>query len=829
VCSFDFFYRIYNLHDMKKLAVTFFLFFIGFWANAEVDSALVQAKFKGVLQGKVVAKNTKLPIEYAQVVLYQLPDSVLVTGSITGIDGAFLLPDIQAGDYYVVVSFIGFDSKKISNIQFSTNQKIVNLGVVELNESLTDLAVVEIVDEKNLIQYQIDKKVVNVSKKLDAAGGSVANALENTPSIQVDMEGNVSLRGSSNFTVLIDGKPSALSGSDALKQIPASIVENVEIITNPSAKYNPEGTSGIINIVMKKNAQKTSNGIINLSAGTYNKYSGDFSFNYYSKKMNFFMNGNYSSMHSYPFSSLDAWKLFQDTVYYTSQNVERNQVFDPYSISIGFDFTINSKNSLTAKYQFGHWGMDLNMKAKTTESIKDPVLNFYNLSLSSMLISGFYHTGTINFNHDFKKKDHDLVTSLVVSNWQGVNSTDVNELVTNNNFDRYFFANHHVNSQNDENISVFFKTDYTLPISENRNLEAGLQIDSKIVNSEYKIEFEDFATKIWSIPSGGIQNMVFNQDIYSAYVTSSGKIKGIRYLVGLRAEYMLRNLKMPLDNMEYPLNQFNFFPTLHLSRQLKKDRQLQASYSRRVNRPREWSLNPFPVYSDSYISQIGNPNLKPEFTDSYELNFMQHIKKGFFAIEMFYRQTNDAFNQTLTMDTLGIILVETKNMGKNYAYGLEFSTNLSLAKWFNFYMSANLFSYNINLEEANVNIERQSINSDFSANATFKIDDRTRVQLVGFYNAPRLTSQGNQFAMYGANLSVGRDFLKKKLQLTLSIRDVFYSMNYGFITDLPNLYSEFNYRSEYPVIMLQVSYKINDYKRRMDVENTEQNFGGGIM
>ncbi len=788
-----------------------------------------EAAAGGVVKGKIVSKSNGQPIEYANVVLYSLPDSTLQTGAISAADGSFLIADVAKGSYYIVANFIGFYRKSVEGIEISGAKKVFDAGMIQLEVAAENLAEVAIVDERNPVEYHIDKKVVNISKKLDAAGGSVANALENTPSIQVDMEGNVSLRGSANYTVLIDGKPTAMSSSDALKQIPASIVENVEIITNPSAKYDPEGTSGIINIVMKKNVQKASNGIINLSAGTYHKYSGDFSLNYYSKKVNFFLNGDYSNSHSYPFSKMEAWKKFQDTTYTTTQEIDRNQVFDPYSITAGMDWNINPKNSFTAKYQFGHWGMDLKMDGKTKEVMGDNLSTNYKSSFSNLLTSGFYHTGTLTFDHDFEKKNHDIVMALVESTWNGENITDVNEKVTDSEYINSSWANHHKSTRNDENVTLYFKTDYTLPLTEKSKMEAGVQIDAKLVESDYKMELQDFTTQDWQIPAGGLQNMSFSENIYAVYSTYSGEWKKINYMAGLRAEYFSRNLKMPDEQIEYPLEQFSLFPTLHLSRQLKKGRQLQASYSRRVNRPREWTLNPFPVYSDSYVSQMGNPYLKPEFTDSYELNLMQRVKPGFLSLEMFYRQTNDAFNRTLTMDSTGLVLIETRNMGKNFAYGLEFSTNLGLVKWLNIYASANLFSYNVSSSDLADVAERQSINSDFVLNATFKINDKTRIQLVGFYNAPRLTSQGNQFSMYGANLSIARDFMKKKLHLTLTMRDLFYTMNFGFITDVENLYSEFNYRSEYPVIILQASYKINDYKRRQDANVSDQNFGGGIM
>jgi hypothetical protein len=243
----------------------------------------------GIIKGVIVDIQSKEPMEYANIAIYNLVDSSLVTGGITNGKGEFEIRGISFGDYYLEAKFIGFDKSAIKEINISRENPTFNSGNITLKPSTLEIGSIDVVADKAAVEYKLDKKVVNVSQVYSAAGGSAANVLENTPSVQVDIEGNVTLRGSGSFTVLIDGRPSVLSGSDALRQIPASALDNIEIITNPSAKYEPDGSAGIINLITKKNSLNGLSGIINGSIGTGDKYRGDFLLNYRTEKFNYFI------------------------------------------------------------------------------------------------------------------------------------------------------------------------------------------------------------------------------------------------------------------------------------------------------------------------------------------------------------------------------------------------------------------------------------------------------------------------------------------------------------------------------------------------------------
>lgn len=778
--------------------------------------AVNDVKNKGNIHGVVKAKSNRLPIEYAHVALYAVADSTLITGTTTDSKGQFMMNNIGFGHYYLTVGFIGFNNKTIKEIDISSAQRTFHCDTIILEETFIDLKEVQIKSEIDVVQYQIDKKVIHASEKPEASGGSAVNLLENTPSIQVDMEGNVSLRGSQNFTVLVDGKPSALNGNNLLKQIPAAMVENIEIITNPSAKYDAQGTTGIINIILKKNIEKNTNGIINVSIGTYNKYTGDFSINHQIKKVNLFMNANYGLNYSYPFMSSERKVSYNDSLRTTIQEAKRKQYVNPYSVGAGLDWNINDYNQFTLQYDWGHWGYDLSIPEFTKETLNNNDTTHYAKTQTFMKTGGFYHSGSVFYKHNFKEKQHELSSSFTVSSWKGGDSTDVNEMFTNNTYNQIYNASRHMSMSHDASLAFQLKVDYTKTFKEKHKIETGYQGYYKTLTSDYGIKFQDYLSQSWYPSDMNKKEMDFTQNIQAFYFTYSGDLKGFQYQIGLRGEFLDRHLQVPATAETYDLQQFNLFPSLHISKIFPKQHQLQLSYSRRVNRPHEWNLNPFPIYSDTYITQIGNPALLPEFTHSFELNYMKYMKKGFIAVENYYHQTNHSISRTYRIDSNGTLLYGVDNLNKNYSYGISLSGNYYPVKWFSLYANTNFYFNHIEGDIVSENIKTRSFNYDFSLSTTFNPGYHLRFQLTAFYNAPKLTAQGSMHAIYGCHLSISKEFFKQRLQVVLTGRDIFRTVKYNILTDLPGLQSKVIMYSEYPVVILQLSYKINNYKKKQE-------------
>jgi len=271
-------------------------------------------------------------------------------------------------------------------------------------------------------------------------------------------------------------------------------------------------------------------------------------------------------------------------------------------------------------------------------------------------------------------------------------------------------------------------------------------------------------------------------------------------------------------------------PTLHLSKKFGEKKELQASYSRRINRPDEWDLCPLPIFSSSKTIQVGNPELKPEYVDSYELNFMQNLKMGFASVEAYFKQTNNAIEQTVTLpEGSDIRKISTENLNKNFSFGVELSSNLNLAKWFSIYASANIYSYNVQGDGINANLKANSLNSDFVLNSNFNMKKGTRLQISGFYNAPKVTTQGKQMEMYGVNTALRQELMKKKLIATLRVNDVFNTMKYRFSSKYANNDLNFTFNMDSPTVMLSLSYTLNNYKKRADDNGEDQNIGPGLL
>jgi len=814
---------------MKKgLIYISLVIIINFMLSISPIKAATSLAGSGIIKGKIESKADKKPIEYASIMVYSLPDSTLITGTITLPDGSFRIEKLPKGNYFLEAYFMGFQKKMISKLNIDAKNQVVDCGTIILEENNITLEGVDIVEQRDFVQYKLDKKVINASQKMDAKGGSVVNLLENTPSIQVDIEGNVLLRGSGNFTVLVDGKPTSLSGNDVLKQIPANMVENVEIITNPSAKYDPAGTSGIINVIMKKNFQKSTSALINGSVGTFHNYSGDFNLNHRTSKLNVFLNGNGAYNGSNPYNTMESTFILGDSSRHTSQTESRSQKVTPYSFKAGLDWYISPNSTLFLEYNWGFWGMNLYIPTYTTETFSTPIPTNYSITNSKLDIGGFYHNASIVHDLKIDTSGQNLKTSFVMATWNGANITDVNDIITEEDFETVTDGIHHLSIRDDKTKAYQLKIDYSLPITKKSTLELGYQGNIRDVHSGYSISFQDFETQIWDHLASNQHKMKYSQNIQAVYGTFNSSWKGIQFLFGLRGEYYGRTLTIRDNGVNYPINSFDLFPTLHISKSFKKNYQLQVSYSRRVNRPREWNLYPFPVYSDRYISQVGNPNLMPEITDSYEINILKQFKKGFVSLECFYRQTNNAYSRNMNLDTNGVILVIVENLDKVFAYGTEFSSNLRFTKWYNLYASVSLYSYNVSQIAGNQIVNNRSYNSDFVLNNTFRLPKNFRIQLVGFYNAPKATSQGKIAQMYGVNLSVGKDFFKQTLSINITARDIFRTANFKIITDTPQLQSTFYIKNNYPILVLNITYKINNYKRRVPAEpEKEPVFEGG--
>ena len=785
------------------------------------------------ISGKVIDNTTGQPVEYASVGLYRMRDSSLVTGGITDATGNFTLNGLSYGRFYAEISFMGYKKSRITGIMLNASQKKAMVGTVKLDPSTTVINAVEVVGERSQMEYKIDKKVINVSQQIVASGGSAIDVLENTPSVQTDIEGNIQLRGSSNFTVLLDGKPSALQGSEALQQIPASAIQNIEIITNPSAKYDPDGTAGIINVLMKKQKINGMNGLINLSAGTGDKYNGDFLVNYRTSKFNYFLGGDFNDMKFKMKGYLDQRTPSQkpDTTDVQVANSEGNMHRSGKGVKAGFDYYINDKNTLSLSGNVSQRAFGRLTNSKYYEFTDPATTDVYYLLTNNM--TGPHENYNINLDYrlKFNNPDHQLQATVYYETGTSGHPTDMIQIYTDNKWEHPSDSILQRSEENGNENVFRAKIDYTRPMGAKGKLEAGYQ--GRYEGSKGDYHFRNFIGRQWVEDLTQYNKIDYTDHIEALYATFSNSMKLFDYQLGLRGEYTNRNLVKKITGQEYPINRIDLFPTVHLSRQLPWELQVQASYSRRINRPDDRDLDPFARYIDNKNLRQGNPALKPEFTDSYELNFQKKISEGLFSIEGYYRQTNDLisqikrpnFNDTLTLQTVA-------NFKRDYSLGTELMLDLPIAKWWNFNATSSVYKYHIDGSIEDSTVAQNAITMNARINSTFRLKWGMQIQANYFYNAPSITPQGTREGFSFTTIGIRQDLLKKKASLTLQVRDLFGTMKFASTSESPNFYSYNRMQRESRVFTLTFTYRINNYKQQARRESegvNESEFNGGGM
>lgn len=813
---------------MRTLVLTLISFFL---ISGSLSAQFAPGKGQGIISGNVFDQASKQPMEYANIVLFRKADSTVITGTITNEKGNFKLSNIPSGSYYLVANFIGYNKTIQNNIEINDNKTQINLDTVLLKPLSYSVQEVNIVSEKAQVEYKIDKKVINVSQQLNSVGGTALDVLQNTPSVKVDMDGNVTLRGSSNFTVLVDGRPSPFQGADALKQIPANTIENIEIVTNPSAKYESAGTSGIINIITKKQKASGLSGIINLSAGTGNKYNSDFTLNYKHKKISLVIgadaryNDFNQNVHIFRNSTVS------DTNYFLENNSDRVYNRSNYAGRIGLDYFINDKNTLNFTGNIGSSGFFRRFDSKNSLS-KNPITNdAFTITNDDFDFLAMYYVGNLNYTHKFGKEGSQISNEINYQYINGSAGSSTEQYNANKNFEIFDYSPSRMISDNtNEKTELRYKLDLTYKFSDKIVLDAGAQIN--IFDKKINVIYSNFnyLSNSW-IKNDQFSNAIdFKQNIYAAYATISGTIFTIDYQAGLRSEYTDRNFYQITMDKDYPFDKLDFFPTLAISKSFKNEHQLQASYSRRINRPWEFWLNPFPDYSDAYYLSYGNPNLEPEYTDSYELNYIKGFKKWSFSIDNYYRQNNNAIDRVLFMDsTSNVMLQMPVNMNRELSFGSEIFASLDFLKWLKINPSVNLYQYSIDGTVNGVPSDYSTFTWSAQLTSTFILGKNSRIQITGMYNASSITSQGEIKPLGLLGLTYKQDFFNKKFSATLNIQDILKTGDYHIMSYGPNFNASINAYPEAPTISINLSYKINNFKRTArQQENIDMNIGGGI-
>ncbi len=791
----------------------------------------------GKIKGTIVDFKSKIPVEFSTIALYRKKDSSLVTGTVANNKGTFELASLEFGRYYMKINFIGYKQLIIDTLMIRFKQPEVNLGTLSLHSSSEQLNEVEVATEKSSMTLGIDRKIFNVEKSIVTDGGSATDVLKNIPSVSVDIDGNVSLRGSQNVTVLVDGRPSSITGTNKaqiLQQIPASSIESIELITNPSAKYDPDGMSGIINIVLKKNKLVGLNGSVSVSVGTFDKYSGAANISYRNSKLNVFANYGYRDNSRTGSGWSNRQNILPDTTFFLnseSSSLNRNIT---NNAKAGIDFFLDTKNTLgfslmlsngLEKGNASSFYSELNDSSRTTAS-------FYRDELSGDTPKNIDYN--VNYRRTFTKPKQELTFDATYSNASGNSLSDYLE---RDYTGKYEIKNNYPYRQSTSNKYTSGVTniqmDYTQPLKKQMKLEAGAKTlirktDTKFVSQTYDYTSEDF------LYDTHLNNdFLYNENIYAAYATFSGVIKGFGYQLGLRAEQANTESHLITTGEKFQMNYSNFFPSMHFTQKMKHDQEIQLSYSRRINRPNPHTLNPFRENSDPYNVRYGNPYLEPEYIFAHELNYLKYFKKATLSATVYYRKTNGIIQRIKTIGDSTSSYITFVNLNSSKSYGVEAIIKNDITKWWNTMLSLNGFKTVI--DGSNVDGDLQNDNYSFMIKllSNMRVWKNMDIQFTLNYNGPQVTPQGTTKAVFAMDIGFKKDIFRNA-SLSLNLTDITNSRKMAWEASGDNFYQSMERRRESRVATLTFTYRFGSAadkqkSRQRKSDSNDMDNGGGDM
>lgn len=775
-------------------------------------------EINGTIIGRVLDIETGKSVEYANIVLLNAQDSSLITGTVSDAEGKFILNKISSGKFYLDVRFIGFDRERF-DVSIIPQKRFIDIGNIFLRPSLFKLGDVVVRGDRSPVTYQIDKKVIDVNKMQTVISGNAADVLQNVPSVTTDIEGNVNLRGNSNFTVLIDGRPSVIGAQDALQQIPASSISKIEIITNPSAKYDPEGAAGIINILLKKNQNLGLSGIVNANAGLRNKYGGDFLFEYKTTDYNLNFGLDYNRRFSPGTSSEEKRFIISNSISYLNSNGNMEWERKSFGIRGGIEFILGENDFLNVGGRFGKRQGPRNSfldYSQWSQTNPHPLLYESNTLAER---SGNHNSLNFTYLHKFNAIGHEIKSEIDLGYDDG-DESNITEQFSNG-----LQSGGKKTTESGPSKEFEGKLEYVLPLSETSKFEAGYQGQAEITNDRNELFEYNPSTQVYDFQSLYSNSIYYKNSDHAFYSIYSDNLGGLGLQGGLRTEYTFRTVTF--NNQQYSINRWDLFPSFHSSYKLSEGMQVMASYTRRIQRPHGWSLEPFLTWMDANNVRQGNPSLKPEFIDSYDAGIQTSIADISLSADLYYRVTHNKVEQIRSVYQENITLNSIENVGADYSLGGEFMMIFDPYEFWNVNLMANLYNYKIEGLLYNEDFSRESFNWNARLNNVFRLEISTQMQLNLNYSGPRVSSQGRWEESFAADVSVKHDLFDKKLSLILQVRDIFRSAKYVSTSNGPDFFSYNYYKRESPVVMLTVRINFNNYKPKNDREEGENQNGIG--
>ena len=780
------------------------------------------------IKGIVTDDRTGTAVDYANVLLYNVADSTLAAHTTIQSDGAYALECKNAGTYYLVISFIGYETVNIPGIQLSEGQRNILIPDIRLKPSQQELSEVEIVGQRRQIVYKLDKQVVNASTYISAAGGTAVDILAQTPSISVDADGEVSFRGSTGFKVYIDGRPSSLEGTAALEQMPAGQIESIEIITTPSARNDADGTAGIINIITKKQNIEGWSGMVNLMGSSAWSSGMDFLLSLRKKDIQWQLSGGASRR--YLWSDFDQMKTIysSETVTTDHSTGERERHTDNYYLKIGLD-KYKKNTTWSAAIQGGYgdrWrGGELHYE-NTYNRLSSGEMSYASYNGNDFVnLYEWNLRGDAGMEHRFPDRKGHLLTASLYGLYQG----DAMEYFETNmfNLDGSRVQGHKA-WEFEYRFTAQANVDYIYPFAnEGGKFESGYRFYTYTEDGDYKIDMFDAGIDDFVRRDDLYNKFLFRHDIHALYTMLSDTHSRFSYQLGLRGEYTYRELGNNEEWARHVWNKFDIFPSVHLAFALGKDSRTSFAYSRRITQPQLFYMEPYIVYVDFYTAQRGNPFILPEYTNSVEWGYNKTFSNSnTFSGALFHRARKDKIERIRVPYKTEVTLDSMTNVGNDYSTGAELSAMLYFKPWWNFDGNGSLYYYRIKNEYKIDEADEKSWNWRLAANNNFELSPNTRIRLEANYVGPSVSTQGRVEDFFYLNLTVRQQMFRKRLTVSLSARDILSTAKYTSTRSSVGMESFTKIHPRSPLFTLTLAYTFNNFKSQRKTEQDTDLFEG---
>ncbi|UXP32066.1 TonB-dependent receptor [Reichenbachiella agarivorans] len=816
--------------------------------------AMIQTSIaQSILNGKLVDSSEKSPIEFASVALYSQADSSLVTGVVSAADGTFTLSKIKTGQYYLNIQFMGFQGKYLSDIAVDKKENI-HLGTIELIPNDKMLQELVVSGQKVTTMHKVDRQVYEADQFKNSQGGTATDVLRNMPSVSLNAEGDISVRGSTGFVVLLNGQPIQSDPKMLLSQLPANAIQNVEVITAPSAKYDSEGKAGIINIVTTQNATDGLFAQVNAKAGlpsiepydnkeATQRYGADFTLNYRKDKWDLAVGGSYLRNDMSGRREGDVWTEIGDKRTEFPSDGERSFDETNYSGRVALGFHPNERNDFNLSFYGGKRSNDRradiyydNKTYRLSDGTQTGAFDYYNENLR--IRTGDFALGSFDYNHSFANSSKISVSALY-------EYTLLGGPTTNRNLDTHWPENQTIyndeyNTNDNPLYGTRFNLDYTLAPSLLGQWTLGYQFRYLDHQGDFLYEAYDFDSNTWNIVPEYSSNLNLKRNIHTAYVDLDGERDQWSYGIGLRTELMNRELDyvgrgIGDQRQVLDYDYFRLFPSANLQYALSEDFKIKAAYSKRVERTTTFKMNPFKEKEHSETLEQGDANLLPEFIDLVELGAIKDFDDHSFYATAYFRNTENVINRVNTVDSDTVLNRIYTNVGSGKALGLEIGTDLNLTQWWKLYAGANVYHYQIDGTFNNTKINPKAWQYSANINTTFALSPTMDLQWSLNYLSERITAQGKDSRYYSPNLTLSKRFLEDRLTTTLQ----WLNMDMGLLetneqritttgdyidpTDgvRKAFYTTTNYVYEVDMIMVNVSYKFNKLKNKAKFAESE--------